>query len=605
TVSFGVVASGTVPLGYQWVFGGANIIGATNATLTLNHVQLTNVGNYMVMITNIAGSTNSVTARLSVVLPPVITQQPQSQSVASYTSASFTVAATGSGPLNYQWRKGGTNLVDGSNVSGSTTTNLTLTSVSMNDGGNYDVVVSNPYATTNSAVAVLTVPQTGMMLGSASAMSGNTVVVPVLMNALGVENTFLTSVGYDPAMLVLQSVQLGQATAGTFLLENDTKTNSGLIGIAIQLNTGMGVPAGTNEQVALLTFQAMPVTSNTTVSVFFTNNPTRQQTLDNNFDLLPTVYSNGIVTLLPAEYAADVYPRISGDSQVEARDWQEVGRMVAGLDVPTNSDEFARADCAPRGAPDGILTVADWVQAGRYALNLDPLTLVTMPPVPDAGVVKNFKFTPYGGPSPARTLQIASVVAQRGQMVSVPVQLTCAASENAVGLTVSFDTNRLKLIRVTLGSAMTGGRTNINYNRPGKVGMVVAMSPGASLAAGTNQLLVLQFSTLTKASGPVALTLDSSVVQLQVVDNTANALAANYVSGTVVLPPQPVVKTVKAGENLQLTWPASTGTFHVESAGNPLGPWSDASLAITTNGANATVTVTPAGQQQFFRLVGQ
>ena len=436
-------------------------------------------------------------------------------------------------------------------------------------------------------------------------MSGNTVVVPVLMNALGMENTFLASVGYDSAMLVLQSVQLGQATAGTFLLENDAKTNSGLVGIAIQLNTGTGVPAGTNEQVALLTFQAMPVSSNTTVRVFFTNNPTRQQTLDNNFDLLPTVYSSGIVTLLPAEYAADVYPRTSGDSQVEARDWQAVGRMVAGLDVPTNSDEFARADCAPRGVPDGILTVADWVQAGRYALNLDPLTLVTLPPVPDVGIVKNFKFTPYGGPSPVRTLQIGSVEAQRGQMVSVPVQLVCAASENAVGLTVGFDTNRLKLVRVTMGSAMAGGRTNINYNRPGKVGMVVAMSPGASLVAGTNQLLVLQFATITNASGPVALTLDSSVVQLQVVDNTANALAANYVSGTVVLPQQPVVTTVKAGENLQLTWPISTGTFHVESAGNPLGPWRDASLTITTNGANATVTVTPAGQQQFFRLVGQ
>ena len=164
TATYSVAATGTSPLSFQWAFNGTNIDGATDATLTLGNVQLTQAGSYSVLVSNLVGSTNSVTATLSVVLPPVITQQPQGQSAASYNSASFTVAATGSGPLSYQWRKGGTNLVDGSNVSGSTTTNLTLASVSMNDGGNYDVVVSNPYATTNSAVAVLTVPPTGMML---------------------------------------------------------------------------------------------------------------------------------------------------------------------------------------------------------------------------------------------------------------------------------------------------------------------------------------------------------------------------------------------------------------------------------------------------------
>ena len=378
TANFSVTASGTGPLSYQWCANGTNIIvGATNSPLTLTNVQLSQNGySYSVLVTNLYGSTNSIAATLTVVLPPVITQQPQSQSVASYNSASFTVAATGTGPLSYQWRKGGTNLVDGGNVTGSTTTNLNLASISLSDAGNYDVVVSNPYATTNSAVADLAVPQTGMMLGSASVMSGNTVAVPVLMNALGVENTLLASVGYNPAALVLQSVQLGQAVAGAYLQEVDTKTNSGLVGFAIQLNTGSAMPAGTNEQLALLIFQALPVTSNTTVSVFFTNYPTPQQIYDNNFDLLPAVYSNGIVTLLPAEYEADVYPRTNGDNQVDPRDWQEIGRMVAGLDVPTNSDEFARADCAPRGVPDGVLTVADWVQAGRYALGLDRKSVV-------------------------------------------------------------------------------------------------------------------------------------------------------------------------------------------------------------------------------------
>jgi hypothetical protein len=607
TAAFSVTTTGTGPLSYQWSVNGTNIDGATNITLTLPNVQLPQDGNYYsVLVTNAVGSTNSLAATLTVVLPPTISRQPQSQSVASYNSASFTVAATGTGPLSYQWRKGGTNLLDGGNVSGSATTNLNLTNISLNDAGRYDVVVSNPYATTNSAVAVLIVPQTGMLIGSAGAMSGNTVVVPVLMNALGVENTFLGSVGYNPAALVLQSVQLGEAAAGASLLEVDTKTNSGLVGFAIQFNSGSTMPVGTNEQVALLTFQAQPVTSNTTVSVFFTNNPTLQQVLDNNFDLLPAAYTNGSVTLLPAEYAADVYPRTNGDHQVDARDWQEVGRMVAGLDVPTNSDELLRADCAPRSAPDGVLTVADWVQAGRYALGLDPLTLVTTPPIPGIAAQKSLKSTPLDGATQSRTLRIGSVAAQRGQIVSVPVELVCTTNENAVGLTVNFNTNQLKLAGVTLGSAMTGGsRTNINYHQPGKLGMVVAMSPGASLAPGTNQVLVLQFTTSPDASGQTPLSLDDSVVIRQVVDATANALAANYVNGAVIMPPQPVLATTMTGANLQLTWPVSTGTFHVQSADSPLGPWADTTLTIITNGANATVMVTATNQQQYFRLIGQ
>ena len=81
-------------------------------------------------------------------------------------------------------------------------------------------------------------------------------------------------------------------------------------------------------------------------------------------------------------------------------------------------------------------------------------------------------------------------------------------------------------------------------------------------------------------------------------------LPTNYVYGTVVSP-QPTLATVKSGANLQLTWPVSAGTFHVQSAETPLGPWADAAYTVTTNGESAIVTVTATNQQQYFRLVGQ
>ena len=503
--------------------------------------------------------------------------------------------------MSYQWQKNGTNLVDNANVVGSTSSNLLLVSVGLGDAGSYRVVVSSPYATTNSASATLTVPETVVSLGSASALSGSTVTIPVIINALGVENTFLASVGYDPTKLALQSVQLGQAIPGAYLQEVDTRTNHGYVGFAILLNPGSTIPAGTQE-VADVVFQTLPVTNNTTVNLSFGDVPTGRQLVDNNLDSLPAIYLPGSITLSPAEYAADVYPRTNGDSQVNIFDWLEVGRMVAGLDVPTNGDEFHRADCAPRNAPDGVLTVADWVQAGRYALGLDPLTLVTSPAVPNAVP----KAKPHGSQGPARTLQVASVSTQRGQTVNVPVQLVCITNENAVGMTISYQTNQLRLLNVTLGSAFSAGRLNINSNRlAGKIGLTLALSPGAKLVAGTNQLVLLQFAASTNTSGPVAVSLDSSIVQLEVADLLANSLPATYVNGAVTLPPPPSVAATGTGGKLQLAWPLASGTFQILTSGNPSGPWNPITLPLVTNGANVGATVTPTNQQQYYRLQGQ
>ena len=616
TAAFSVGAGGTQPLSYQWCFNGTNnpISGATNATLTLTNVQPGQAGSYSVLVSNIVGSTNSV-ATLTVVSPPVITTQPQSQTVLSYSSASFNVIATGTGSLTYQWQKNGTNLINGANVSGSTTTNLNLAVVSVADAGNYDVIVSNAYATTNSIVAVLTVPQTVMTLGSTNAMTGATVLVPVLMNALGVESAFQASVQYDPTKLALQYVQLGQVTDGSYLQEVDSQTNNGFVGFVVFLNNGTTVPAGTNEEVVDLVFQALAVTNSTPVNLAFGDNPTERQAADNNLDSLPVIYQNGLVTLVPAEYEADVYPRTNGNHQVNLFDWLEVGRMVSGLDVPANSDEFSRADCAPRNAPDGVLTVADWVQAGRYDLGLDPLTLVTLEPEPQDALVKGQVQNNGSGPvsfglpsqGPTRLLQIGSVSSQRGQTVSVPVQLVCTTNENAVGITVGYDTNRLTFLNASLGYAITSGTLFANTNlTAGELGIALALSPSpaVALAAGTNQVAVLQFKTSPNASGTVPLTLDSSVVHLQVADNTAGVLPANYLNGAVLLPPQPTLATTMTSTNLQLSWALSSGSFQVQSADSPLGPWSILPLPLVTNGDNVTVMVQVTNQQEFFRLSG-
>jgi hypothetical protein len=612
TATFSVAVTGAAPLSYQWSLNLTNLPGATNSLLTLTNVQPSQSGAYSVQVADRGGATNSASVILTVVLAPGILQQPQSQTVLSYQSASFTVSATGTGPLSYQWLKNGTNLVDGGNISGSTTTNLMVTQVSPADAGNYEVVVSNAYATTNSAAVVLTVPETVVSLGSTNAVSGTTVVVPVWLDSLGTEFAYLGSVSYDPTKLVLQGVQLGTDDPSAYLQEVDTLTNSGYAGFAVFFDWSL-LPTGTQE-VAQLVFQTLPVTNTVAVNLTWGDSPTTRQLVDQYGNPLPVLNQNGTLTLTPGiappvEYEADVYPRFNGDGKVNLSDWVEVGRMVAGLDIPTNSDEFLRADTAPRNAPDGVLTVADWVQAGRYVLGLDPLTPVPNPN-PDANLLSTgSQITPLGSTTPVRTLQVTSVSGQRGQAVNVPVQLVCTTNENAVGLPVSYDPNLLKLTGVTTGTNLAGAQMNVNTLVAGQVGVALALIPltGAkqTLPAGTNEVAVLQFLASTNAVNTVPLSLVNSAVVTQVADNEANVLATSLVNGAVTFPPGPTVQIANHGGSLLLDWPVGSGSYQLLTAKSPAGPWQALAAVFTTNGNTINVTVPNSNQVQFFRLEEQ
>ena len=82
---------------------------------------------------------------------PIITAQPINQTVTVGSNANFSVTATGSLPLSYQWRFGTTA------IAGATNAFLTLTNVQSSQAGNYAVLVTNVYGSTPSSNAVLTV----------------------------------------------------------------------------------------------------------------------------------------------------------------------------------------------------------------------------------------------------------------------------------------------------------------------------------------------------------------------------------------------------------------------------------------------------------------
>ncbi len=155
TAQFTVVASGTAPLSYQWQFGGAAIAGATASSYSIASVQAANAGSYSVVVTNNYGSVTSSAAVLTVGAGPTITAQPQSAAVAAGQAAQFTVGASGTAPLSYQWQFGGVA------IAGATASGYSIASAQAANAGSYSVVVTNNYGSVTSSAAVLTVQPGG------------------------------------------------------------------------------------------------------------------------------------------------------------------------------------------------------------------------------------------------------------------------------------------------------------------------------------------------------------------------------------------------------------------------------------------------------------
>jgi poly(3-hydroxybutyrate) depolymerase len=159
--SFRVTAAGSGPLSYQWQRNGEDIPGATANWFTLPNAASADEGaSFRVVVSNDSGSVTSAAATLKVnALPagPVIATNPADQTLTAGQPVSFTVTATGTGPLSYQWRKNGVN------IAGATTASLSIpAAISADSGASFTVVVTSGAGSATSTRATLTVtPATG------------------------------------------------------------------------------------------------------------------------------------------------------------------------------------------------------------------------------------------------------------------------------------------------------------------------------------------------------------------------------------------------------------------------------------------------------------
>lgn len=160
TATFSVSASGSAPLSYQWRRDGVDIAGATGPSHTTAPTVVGDDGAlFAVRVGNAAGMVTSDGATLTVSASPVaptITTQPVPVTVTEGQTATFSVVASGSAPLAYQWRRNGVP------IAGATAFSHTTAATTLADSGaSFSVVVSNGAGDATSDPATLTVNAVG------------------------------------------------------------------------------------------------------------------------------------------------------------------------------------------------------------------------------------------------------------------------------------------------------------------------------------------------------------------------------------------------------------------------------------------------------------
>jgi hypothetical protein len=154
--TFSVTVSGTAPFTYQWQKNNADIANATSSSYsTPPAVSGDNGAQFRVIVTNAVASATSAPATLTVTAAPVapnITTQPSNQTVNVGQTATFSVVASGTAPLMYQWQK------SNMNISGATSATYTTPPATSGDNAaTFRVIVTNVVKSVTSNSAALTV----------------------------------------------------------------------------------------------------------------------------------------------------------------------------------------------------------------------------------------------------------------------------------------------------------------------------------------------------------------------------------------------------------------------------------------------------------------
>ncbi len=145
--------------GFAKLTDGGVYSGSATPTLTITGAVGAMSGDqYQAVFSNGAGILTSSAVTMTVDVPPAVTMQPVNQTVNAGQSATFTVAASGMPAPALQWLVSADNGVSWTNITGATSTTLTLNGVAATQSGDeYEAIFTNSAGTATTGSALLSV----------------------------------------------------------------------------------------------------------------------------------------------------------------------------------------------------------------------------------------------------------------------------------------------------------------------------------------------------------------------------------------------------------------------------------------------------------------
>lgn len=261
-------------------------------------------------------------------------------------------------------------------------------------------------------------------------------------------------------------------------------------------------------------------------------------------------------------FEGDVNPRPNGDNngQVADTDVDQIRRFVAKLDAAYQLNEFQRADTAPlstRG--DGILSAADVIQARRYKQSLDAVAEADGANAPalfgststmnnsasenlsarKSKVANSAGVKAAANPNvhPPRELRPVRV-GRTGNKLVLGVELEAQGDEAGASFTLNFDTTHLSNPQnIALGSGASGATLTANTAEAaqGRIGIVIDKTPNQPIAAGTKQLVTIEFDVAANPPATTNFSFGSALVVNEIASGAAAPLTAAFTSAPVSL----------------------------------------------------------------------
>ncbi len=238
-----------------------DISGATVDTLGFTASAADNGSEYQAVFTNNVGTAISGAATLTVDFAPAISTQPSNQLVGVGQTATFTATASAEPEATVQWQVSTDGGHTYSDITGATSTTLSITASAADGGSEYQAVFTNSFGTATSNAATLT-------LSSAPSITANPSNQTV---TAGQTATFTASANGTPAATVQWQIS---TDGGTTFTNIDGATSTTLSFTSVATENGDKYQAVFTNSVGTATTSAATLTVDFAPSI--TNNPSSQ-----------------------------------------------------------------------------------------------------------------------------------------------------------------------------------------------------------------------------------------------------------------------------------------------------------------------------------------